>query len=97
MQTKRQFMVALLISISTSLLLAPVVVADTAHVGQVGIPAMDHEIISLSEEEGPRTETNQTTTTETQPPELNPITIGLIGCIDIGLAITLVFFIVKRK
>ncbi|MFX1603265.1 MAG: hypothetical protein ACFFCK_07240 [Promethearchaeota archaeon] len=97
MQTKKQFTLALLIAISASLLLVPVIVAETTQVERDSVPVRNHEIISLREEVGPRIRTNETTTTVTPPPELNPISVGLIGCIDMGLTIALVFFIVKRK
>lgn len=97
MHTKEQFMVALLIIISTHLFLAPVIAVETTPKAQIGVPALSHDIISLGKVTGPMTEVNETTTTETPPPELNPITIGLIGGIDIGIVFALMFFIVKRK
>ena len=97
MHTKEQFTVALLIIVSTYLLLAPVIVAEAAPTGQIGDSTMSHDIISLGRVTGPMIEVNETTTTETPPPELNPITIGLIGGIDVGIVIGLILFIVKRK
>ncbi|MHA2432654.1 MAG: hypothetical protein ACXADO_05420 [Candidatus Thorarchaeota archaeon] len=62
-----------------------------------GVSVMSHEIISLGKVKDPMTEANTTTTTETPPPELNPLTIGLIGGIDVGFVLALAFFIAKRK
>jgi hypothetical protein len=90
-------MVALLIIASTCSFLAPLIVAEAAPIVQVDDSAMIHDIVSLGKVTGPMIEVNETTTTETPPPELNPITIGLIGGVDVGIVIALIFFIVKRK
>ncbi len=95
--TKNQIVVALLIIVSTCLFFAHVTEVKSTTEAQIGSPALSHDIISLGRVTGPMTEVNETTTTERPPPELNPVTVGLIGGFDIGIVFALIFFIVKRK
>lgn len=97
MHTKEKIMVALLMILSAHLLFAPVTTAEATPNRGTDTPTISNNIISMGRVTGPMIEANETTTTETPPPVLNPITIGLIGGIDIGIVVALMFFIVKRK